>query len=268
MADTEPWSYHPDGSPVFSLADILRKRAAVTPALIALAEPGRLTSFAELDRRSSQVARALQAKGVCPGDRVAFIGASGPEFVEVMYGAAKCRAVFTAVNNRLSAREVLDILADAEPRVVVVAPAAAALVAEVGSDCIVLVTDGDYEPWRDAASALDPGEIARPDETALILYTPGTTGAPKGVELTGRNLGCALHELHANIRLDENSVCAAPIPFFRIAGLGLLLAANLNGGNLLLEQADVSFTTSLARTASGKLQKQAIRASLSSAAGP
>ena len=45
--------------------------------------------------------------------------------------------------------------------------------------------------------------------------------------MTGRNLGCALHELHAGIGLDENSVCAAPIPFFHIAGLGLFLAANL-----------------------------------------
>ena len=240
MTESEPWWYHPDGSPVCSLADIIRKRAAVTPAAIALAEPDRLTSFAELDRRSGQVAQALQAKGVGPGDRVAFVGASGPEFVEVMYGAAKCRAIFTAVSNRLSAREVLDILADAEPRVAVVDPAAAALVAEVGtvsSDCVVLVTDGDYEPWRGAASAQDPGELAGPDETALILYTSGTTGAPKGVELTGRNLGCALHELHAGIGLDENSVCAAPIPFFHIAGLGLLLAANLNGDELLLEQA-------------------------------
>ena len=51
---------------MFSLADIIRKRAAVTPALIALAEPSRLTSFAELDRRSSQVARALQAKAAGP----------------------------------------------------------------------------------------------------------------------------------------------------------------------------------------------------------
>ena len=101
----------------------------------------------------------------------------------------------------------------------------------------VLVTDGGYQAWRDAAPAEDPGELAGPDETALILYTSGTTGAPKGVELTGRNLGCALHELHASIGLDESSVCAAPIPFFHIAGLGLLLAANLNGGNLLLEQA-------------------------------
>ena len=235
MTETEPWSYHPDGSPVYSLADIIRKRTAATPAAVALAEAHRLTSFADLDRRSSQVGRALQAGGVRPGDRVAFVGANGPEFAEVLYGAAKGRAIFTAVNNRLSPREVLAILADAEPSVVVVDPAAATLA--VGVDCEVQVTDGSYQAWRDAAPSEDPGELAGPDETALILYTSGTTGTPKGVELTGRNLGCALHELHAGIGLDENSVCAAPIPFFHIAGLGLFLAANLNGGRLLLEQA-------------------------------
>ena len=113
MTETEPWSFHPDGSPVFSLADIIRKRAAATPAAEALAEAGRRTSFEDLDRRSSQVASALQAGGVRPGDRVAFIGASGPAFIEILYGAAKVRAIFTAVNNRLSAREILGILADA-----------------------------------------------------------------------------------------------------------------------------------------------------------
>ncbi len=244
MSEAEPWSYYPDGSPVYSLAGIIRKRSAITPEAIAFTEAGRLTSFAELDRRSSQVARALQRKalpagGVRPGDRVAFIGASGPEFAEVMYGAAKCRAIFTAVNNRLSAREVLAILADAEPRVVIADPAAAALVADVctlGFDCDTLITDLDYLAWRDHARDNDPGELTTPDETALILYTSGTTGAPKGVELTGRNLGCALHELHASIGLDEGSVCAAPVPFFHVAGLGMLLAANLNGGNLVLEQ--------------------------------
>jgi long-chain acyl-CoA synthetase len=237
MTESEPWSYHPDGSPVYALADIIRKRAAATPDAIAL-EAGRPATFAELDRRSSQVAQALQAKGVRPGDRVAYIGASGPEFAEVMYGAAKCRAIFTAVNNRLSAREVLAILADAEPRVVVTDPAAAPLVtgfADLGFNGAVLVTDGGYQSWCDAAPAEDPGEQATPDETALLLYTSGTTGAPKGVELTGRNLGCALHELHTDIGLDTTSVCAAPIPFFHIAGLGMLLAANLNGGDLLLE---------------------------------
>jgi non-ribosomal peptide synthetase component F len=129
------WSYYPDSSPVYSLADIIRKRRC-QPALTALAEPGQLTSFADLDRRSSQVAQALQRQGVAPGDRVAFIGASGPECAEVLYGAAKCRAVFTAVNNRLAPREVLAFLADAEPRILVVDPAAAPLVADASCDTL------------------------------------------------------------------------------------------------------------------------------------
>jgi long-chain acyl-CoA synthetase len=246
MAESEPWSFHPDGTPVYCVADIIRKRAAATPGLPALSQASRSATFGALDRSSSQVGQALRASGVQAGDRVAFIGANGPEFVEVFYGAAKCRAIFTAVNNRLAAPEVLAILADAEPRVLVVDTAAAALVAGVGSlgfRCDVRVAGGSpdtpmsYQAWRDAMPADDPGEIAGPDETALILYTSGTTGLPKGVELTGRNLGCALHELHAGIGLDTGSVCAAPIPFFHIAGLGLLLAANLNGGSLLLEQA-------------------------------
>src|SRR6201987_5884626 len=214
MTETEPWSYYPDGSPVYSLADIIRQRAAPPRARVAPAEPGRLTSFADLDRRSSQVAQALQRKGVAPGDRVAFVGASGPEFAEVLYGTAKCRAIFTAVNNRLSAREVLAILADAEPTILVVDPAAAPLAA--GASCDTLITDLDYLAWRDGAPASDPGEMAGPDETVLILYTSGTIGTPKGVELTGRNLGCALHELHASIGLDTGSVCGGPVPFFHI----------------------------------------------------
>jgi acyl-CoA synthetase (AMP-forming)/AMP-acid ligase II len=146
MTETEPWSYYPDGSPVYSLADIIRQRAAASPAQVALAEPGRLTSFADLDCRSSQVAQALQRKGVAPGDRVACVGASGPKFAEVLYGTAKCRAIFTAVNNRLSAREVLAILADAEPSILVVDPAAARMAA--GASCDTLITDLDYLAWR------------------------------------------------------------------------------------------------------------------------
>jgi acyl-CoA synthetase (AMP-forming)/AMP-acid ligase II len=245
MAESEPWSYHADGSPVYSLAEVIVRRAAVTPDAVALSEGDRISTFADLDRRSGQVAAALQGSGVEPGDRVAFIGPSGQEFVEVCYGAAKAGAIFTPVNNRLAAPEIGAILADAEPRVLVVDPAAAPHAGDPGvltSSCRVVsagpadVSGLRYEQWIDSAGPRVRRAMAGPDDTALILYTSGTTGLPKGVELTGRNLGCALHELHAGIGLDQNSVCAAPIPFFHIAGLGLLLAANLNGASLLLDQ--------------------------------
>ena len=87
-----------------------------------------------------------------------------------MYGAAKCRAIFTAVNNRLSAREVLAILADAEPRVVVVDPPAAPLVADVGTlgfDCDTLITDLDYLAcWPPTSTAATCCSSSRPTSRA------------------------------------------------------------------------------------------------------
>jgi long-chain acyl-CoA synthetase len=242
MSDSEPWAYHADGTPVLSLADIIRKRAAATPEAVALSRAGQAATFAGIDAGSSRAAAALRAAGVARGDRVVFIGASGPLFAEVMYGTAKCGGIFAPVNSRLAEPEIMGILADAEPAVVVAEQEFAWIAgraAGLAFPCTVLVSgepgSGSYQAHRDAAVAADPGVAAGPDETALILYTSGTTGLPKGVELTGRNLGCALRELHAGIGLDERSVCAAPIPFFHIAGLGLLLAANLNGGEILLD---------------------------------
>ena len=240
----EYWAIHADGTPVRTIADIIRRRARATPDAIAMQEPERLTTFRELDDRSSQVASGLLEHGLVTGDRVAYIGANGPSFLEVFYGAAKAGAIATAINNRLSPREILQLLTDAEPSVVVVDRDAFERIdglALPGSITMLLraagAVDGSYETWRDRQVARDPNTPVDPDDTALILYTSGTSGLPKGIMLTGRNFGCALYSLNQDIELREDSVCAAPIPFFHIAGLGLALAANLNGGRLLLETA-------------------------------
>src|SRR5579862_1472530 len=86
MSDREPWAYHADGTPVLSLADIIRKRAAATPAGVALSRAGHAATFADIDTGSSRAAAALRSAGVGRGARVVFIGASGPLFAEVMYG--------------------------------------------------------------------------------------------------------------------------------------------------------------------------------------
>ena len=244
VATTEYWALHADGTPVRTIADIIRRRARSTPEAIAIQEPGRLTTFRELDDRSNQVASGLVDHGVVAGDRVAYIGANGPSFLEVFYGAAKAGAIATAINNRLAPREIDQLLNDCEPRVVVVDRDALALLEGVAlptTATLRLVVEGDgegsYERWRAEFSATDPQVPVDTEDTALILYTSGTSGLPKGIMLSGKNFGCALYSLNQDIELHEDSVCAAPIPFFHIAGLGLALAANLNGGRLLLETA-------------------------------
>ena len=244
VSGNDYWAVHADATPVETIADIIRRRARATPDAVAIQEPGRLTTFRELDDRSNQVASGLVDDGVVAGDRVAYIGANGPSFLEVFYGAAKAGAIATSINNRLSSREIGQLLSDAEPRVVVVDHEALVLVE--GSALPTSVTlllevagrgEGSYEVWRDEREAQDPYISVDLDDTALILYTSGTSGLPKGIMLTGRNFGWALYSLNQDIELQEASVCAAPIPFFHIAGLGLALAANLNGGRLLLETA-------------------------------
>jgi len=224
---------HADGSRVLSVADIIRRRAAATPGLVAVIEPDRSTTFGALDERSSRVGQALIAAGVHPGDRVAYIGANAPEFLEVLYGATKAGAVATAVNNRLAGPEIAAILADAQPAVLVVDDAR--LVPPDHDVPLVVTTGAEYDAWLSTVDGTDPAVPAGPDETAVIFYTSGTTGRPKGIMLSGDNLGQALATMHYDMELTTTSVAMAPIPYFHISGLGLALVANLNGAALLLE---------------------------------
>lgn len=223
----------PDGTPMQRLADIVRVRARATPDLPAVLEPSGITTFAELDRRSSQVARALLADGVVGGDRVVYIGSNSAAYLEVIYGAAKMGAIATPLNNRLAPVEITRIIDDAAPAVVVLGGAETGLAEAIDGPRII--TAAGLDAWRDAADDSDPGHQATLDEAALIFYTSGTTGAPKGVVLTGGNVAQALDPLHRLFELDPTAVAMAPVPFFHVAGFGLALVATLNGAALLLE---------------------------------
>ena len=236
------YALHADGTRVERLEDVLRARAAVTPDLPAIIEPSGTTSFAELDRQASQVAQALIRDGVQPGDRVAYVGENAPSFLAVLYGAAKMGGVPTALNFRLAVPEVEYIIGNSEPAVVVLGRGqerlAAATAAFDSVHTVVTMDDGDdstaWAAWLEGVSDDDPGYQRELDDTALMFYTSGTTGRPKGIELTGPNLGQAIAAMHYVLDLDTTSVALAPVPFFHVSGLGLALVANVNGSALLL----------------------------------
>ncbi len=235
---------HADGAPVERLADIIRHRATLTPDAIALASPDVVVTFVELDRASSQVANGLLASDCRPGDRVVYLGGNSPQFLQVAFGAMKAGAVFTPLNTRLSVSEISEILADAEPRVVVIDEASAGLTdavrVAVGPVALVLSGVGgprdEFADWRDLSSAADPRRDLQAEDTVLIMFSSGTTGRPKGVMLSSRNLACGLYLMNQLVEMDERSVCSAPVPFFHVSGLGLALVSILNGARLLLER--------------------------------
>ncbi len=235
------YALHADGSRVERLEDVLRRRADVTPDLPAIIEPGRTTSFAQLASQAFQVGQALVRDGVQPGDRVAYVGENAPSFLAVMYGATTMGAVPTALNFRLAVAEVEYILGNAEPAVVVLGRGQERLAeaaASVSSVRTVVTVSGEtataWDRWLDGVGDDDPGYARDPDETALMFYTSGTTGRPKGIELSGANLGQAIAAMHYVLELDTSSVALAPVPFFHVSGLGLALVSTVNGSALLL----------------------------------
>jgi long-chain acyl-CoA synthetase len=228
---------------ISTLADIVRTHGAERGDQPAIEFEGRSITFAELDRRSSQVAQALRAAGVGAQDRVAFIDKNGPEFFEVTFGLAKLNAVSVSVNWRLAPPEMAQIIEDAQAAVVIVGPDFAGHIEKVESELggvkTIVAIGGhdrwqDYEAWIADHPADDPGVQAAGDDVALQLYTSGTTGLPKGVMLTNDNFFGAVGGVMDQWRFTADSVNLALMPMFHIAGVGWSMVGLINGCRTVL----------------------------------
>lgn len=222
-------------SPTF--AQILRRLAAERPQAPALTFGGVTWSFAELHARSSRTAQALLASGVGPGDRVGLLSRNRAECFELMFACNQVGAVLVGLNWRLARGEIAAIVDDARPVLVVVGPAEAALLDGAARATPglrrVLQLDADYEAWRAQAPAEDTGRDGAPDEVALLLYTSGTTGLPKGAMLT--NEGMAHTErLGRSWGMGPDSVNLVAMPMFHIGGCGYGSSTMLVGGHTVL----------------------------------
>lgn len=199
----------------------------------------RLT-YAQLHERSSRVAQALLAEGVGPQDRVAILDKNGPEYFELLFGASKLNAVHVAVNWRLAPPEIAHIVDDAQAKVLAVGEeflgAVASITERLGGRKVVVIGDpgaSGYESfaaWRDRHDGIDPGAASADDDVAFQMYSSGTTGLPKGVMLTSRNLFSSM-PLYADVMgmSEPGSVNLVAMPLFHIGGGGWAMAG-LNAG--------------------------------------
>src|SRR4051794_8216761 len=175
-----------------NLASYLTDTASKRGDRTALKLDDTTVTYEQLDEASARVAALLESKGFEVGDRVAIMLPNVPEFAAVYYGVLRAGGVVVPMNPLLKAREVSHYLSDSGARLVFAWPAAAEEVAagleQAPGATIVVVEPDSFDALLAGHEPIAPVVDRSPDDTAVILYTSGTTGRPKGAELTHGNL--------------------------------------------------------------------------------
>tara|TARA_B100000378_G_scaffold271697_1_gene262498 strand:+ start:2986 stop:4575 length:1590 start_codon:yes stop_codon:yes gene_type:complete len=206
--------------------------ARANPAKDCLIFDDRVIDFDQFSTGTTEMARALTGRGFSAGDRIAVLAQASPLFFELLFAAAKANLILVPINNRLSVREVGDVLADAGPRLLIVADEYLHLVD--GQGPWEVVAEHDLGSWVAAQSVAVLPLDRSPDDPMLILYTSGTTGIPKGVVLTERNLSYLCRMARDLWEFSADSTNLVSTPLFHIGGIGWGLLALSQGGRTVV----------------------------------
>lgn len=210
-----------------SVPEIIRQWGRQKPDAVAISSPTRDWTFGDIDQASNRVARGLRALGIGPGDRVAALTRQTAECQILFMGASKVGAVLAPLNWRLAVAELDYVANHCEAQLIMADQAFMENLTRVTLIRArkIVVTEGDggdsFLGWASSFDATDPGHQAAPDDTALQLYSSGTTGKPKGVELSHANLmfQCNVISEHFGYRRGEPSVLLDALPTFHVSGI-------------------------------------------------
>ena len=209
---------------------------------------GTTTTYAEHGERVLRLANALSSElGVQPGDRVAVISLNSARFEELYHACFLSGAVVNPLNLRFAARELVHVLSDSATKVVFADGFFAPLINSVrdaaGIATVVLVGDafpGAEVPAHDASyeDLIAAGKQDAPPEPeeespAMLMYTGGTTGLPKGVLLSQRSVCLTLYHIGMAVRVERDDVYLAQVPMFHAASMGAIVGVPVTGSRLV-----------------------------------
>lgn len=243
VVEGEPvWRY----ADVRTVPDIVRYWASRTPHKTALTRGTSERSYRELDERSNQIANAIVAAGARPGSSIGFLGKNAIEFFEVWFGATKAAGAIAPLNWRCTAAELTQLVDDAQPSVVFVSVEFADTMHEVQRMSGARFETVSFDPecpgtdqlsaWLEEHDTADPRVPLTGDLPALLAYTSGTTGLPKGVQLSHEAFQHAFLCLSLEPALTwcRDDVLLMVMPSFHLAGSWVSLPALYHGGSIVI----------------------------------
>ena len=220
-----------------TIFDTVRRHARERGADLAYWTPARTWSFAQLDEASSRIAQGLNSLGIGPGDRVACLTKLTADCVALVLGANKIGAVCMPVNWRLAPPEIEYIVNNGSAKFLLLDLQFSSLEREIRVPAVkTFVVTEEFSSWYGKFEPKDPGYRPSLDDTALQLYSSGTTGLPKGVELSHRNLKASMVDATplAIAYQGPPDVMLNALPTYHIAGVGVALLTASKGGMSVL----------------------------------
>lgn len=220
--------------------DVARAAALALPGKAAFVTPQKTVTFFDVNSRMNRLVATLCARGLRRGDRVAILSRNRPEFVEA-YGVSKGGLVALPLNWRLTPEELLFPLTDSEPKAIIADPASIKRIEALRPSLSFIEHFISFEQapagWESYEALIagshpsEPSADVKPADLACLMYTSGTTGRPKGVELTHhglvRNAQVAATDL---LGLAHDDIGLAVMPFFHVGGMWYhLFAAYIRG---------------------------------------
>jgi long-chain acyl-CoA synthetase len=222
-----------------SLAWILAEASAQYPDRVALRHDNRVLSYSRLDEAAARFATWLIEHGVGRGDSVGLMLANVPEFAICYYGILRAGGVVVPMNPLLKTREVQFYLSDSGASTLIASPVSMPHTAHGAAEADAELINVDDDDFPGLLSSRDPQDVLVPradDDVAVLLYTSGTTGRPKGAQLTHANLRHNAALIATTLlQLTPDDVVMGCLPMFHVFGQSCgLNAALCSGASLTL----------------------------------
>ena len=212
------------------------------PQHTALLRDGKAVTFLELDVRVRKIAASLRRRGFLSGERLAFLLPNGPEYIELIYACSLLGVIAVPINTRYAVAEIDRLIEDARPSGLIRHSKFPAPTIRLEWEHVI-----DLDPLDDVEGEPFTGEFYDPAAILVLLYTSGTTGAPKGAALTHANVFSNIHDLNSWLDYRKEAVFLHASPMFHIADFPAIFAAPVFGAaQMTLERFDApSFCTSV-----------------------